>query len=249
MQVADALRSAIIKCYYLDVRRLKRRLTFAGVDTLLAELEIKLYNNIFIPGQKTNLTKNEILQTLQEIRNIIIHQHNGLFLHLVNSLINKVEVFGLYFASLDIRQESSVHQNLLNNLAQNNGILPAHYAELSDDDKIALLSMLDKTIDSAAITDPVHSDTIKTIGAIKTIQQYNGVEGCSRYIISQCTSALNAMEVYGLFLLSGWKKEEMNIDIVPLFETIGDLERINGAVLQRAARSQHGGLCERRHHR
>jgi len=31
--------------------------------------------------------------------------------------------------------------------------------------------------------------------------------------------------------------------------TIGDLERINGAVLQRAARSQHGGLCERRHHR
>ena len=224
MQVADALRSAIIKCYYLDVRRLKRRLTFAGVDTLLAELEIKLYNNIFIPGQKTNLSKNEILQTLQEIRNIIIHQHNGLFLHLVNSLINKVEVFGLYFASLDIRQESSVHQNLLNNLAQNNGILPAHYAELSDEDKIALLSMLDKTVDPAVITDPVHSDTIKTIGAIKTIQQYNGVEGCSRYIISQCTSALNAMEVYGLFLLSGWKKEEMNIDIVPLFETVDDLQ-------------------------
>ena len=32
------------------------------------------------------------------------------------------------------------------------------------------------------------------------------------------------MEVYGLFLLSGWKKEEMNIDIVPLFETIDDLQ-------------------------
>ncbi|HEX2630177.1 MAG TPA: phosphoenolpyruvate carboxylase, partial [Chitinophagaceae bacterium] len=29
----------------------------------------------------------------------------------------------------------------------------------------------------------------------------------------------------GLFLLSGWQKEEMNIDIVPLFETIDDLER------------------------
>jgi phosphoenolpyruvate carboxylase len=32
------------------------------------------------------------------------------------------------------------------------------------------------------------------------------------------------MEVYGLFLLSGWKREEMNIDIVPLFETVDDLE-------------------------
>ena len=33
------------------------------------------------------------------------------------------------------------------------------------------------------------------------------------------------MEVYGLFLLGGWTKEELNIDIVPLFETIDDLER------------------------
>src|SRR5690606_31094247 len=35
---------------------------------------------------------------------------------------------------------------------------------------------------------------------------------------------LNILEVYGLFLLSGWKKEEMHIDIIPLFETIEDLE-------------------------
>ena len=31
------------------------------------------------------------------------------------------------------------------------------------------------------------------------------------------------MEVYALFLLSGWKKEELTVDIVPLFETIDDL--------------------------
>jgi phosphoenolpyruvate carboxylase len=34
-KVADALRSSILKCYYLDVRQLKRRLTFKGVDTIL----------------------------------------------------------------------------------------------------------------------------------------------------------------------------------------------------------------------
>jgi len=225
MQVADALRSAIIKCYYLDVRKLKRRLTFEGVDTLLAELEIKLYNNLFIPGQKTNLSKEEILQTLEQIKNIIIHHHNGLFLHTVNNLINKVEIFGLYFASLDIRQDSSVHQNLLDELSQKSDVLPKNYRELSDPEKINALVNAVKIDDSTELlTDPVHNDTFKSIAAIKTIQQYNGEEGCSRYIISQCTSALNAMEVYGLFLLSGWKKEEMNIDIVPLFETVDDLQ-------------------------
>lgn len=41
LQVSIALRSAIIKCYYLDIRRLRRRLTFDGVDILLQELEVK----------------------------------------------------------------------------------------------------------------------------------------------------------------------------------------------------------------
>ena len=35
----DALRGAILKCYYLDVRRLKRRLTFQGVEEPIATLE------------------------------------------------------------------------------------------------------------------------------------------------------------------------------------------------------------------
>jgi phosphoenolpyruvate carboxylase len=50
LKVADALRGSIIKCYYLEVRPLKRRLTFKGVDTILADLEKQLYENIFIPA-------------------------------------------------------------------------------------------------------------------------------------------------------------------------------------------------------
>src|SRR5580704_13396033 len=78
LRVAEALRGAIIKCYYLDVRRLKRRLTFKGVDVLIAELEVKLYNNIFIPNQRTDLSRDEILADLAQIREIIIYQHNSL---------------------------------------------------------------------------------------------------------------------------------------------------------------------------
>ena len=71
LQVADALRGSIIKCYYLDVRRLKRRLTFEGVDTILVDLEKHLYNNIFIPGQSTDLTKQEILNALNKIEILV----------------------------------------------------------------------------------------------------------------------------------------------------------------------------------
>lgn len=224
LKVADALRGSIIKCYYLDVRKLRRRLTFEGVDVLLMELETKLYNNLFIPDFKTNLGKGEILETLLQIKEIIIHQHNGLFLHMVNNLINKIEVFGLHFTSLDIRQESSVHGQVLDVIAAKQPAILPGYAVLSMEEKINLLCAVAAPCETSMLEDAVHADTIKTITAIKSIQQFNGAEGCNRYIISQCNSALNAMEVYGLFLLSGWKKEEMNIDIVPLFETIDDLQ-------------------------
>lgn len=224
LKVADALRGSIIKCYYLDVRKLRRRLTFEGVDVLLVELETKLYQNLFIPDFKSNLAKEEILQTLLQIKEIIVHQHNGLFLHMVNNLINKIEVFGLHFTSLDIRQESSVHGQVLETIAQLQPDLLPGYAALDDAGKINLLTSISATVDAAIFDDAVHADTLQSMRAVKTIQQYNGVEGCNRYIISQCNSALNAMEVYGLFLLSGWKKEEMTIDIVPLFETIDDLQ-------------------------
>ncbi len=228
LQVAEALRGGIIKCYYLEIRRLKRRLTFEGVDVLLNELEKKLYNNLFVPGEKTDLTKEEILQTLEEIRNILVYKHNSLFLHLVDNLRNKVEIFGLHFASLDIRQDSAVHTSIFESLAGSAQGIPENYPQCNDDTKINILSALKTSQELNVPEDSLQKETFSSINAIKQIQHFNGEAGCSRYIISQCNSAVNAMEVYALFLLSGWKKEEMNIDIVPLFETIDDLQKAAG---------------------
>jgi phosphoenolpyruvate carboxylase len=224
LKVADTLRTSIIKCYYLDVRRLKRRLTFKGIDTILADLEEKLYANLFIPGHKTELTKTEILETLTKIREIIIYQHNNLFLPLLDKLINKVHVFGLHFASLDVRQDSSMHTKTFEAIAQKENILPKDYVKLSNEQKIEQLLSINKQANPELYEDPIIKDTLLSTHAIKTIQQYNGEWGCNRYIISQCNSALNVIEVYGLFLLSGWKKEKLSVDIVPLFETIDDLQ-------------------------
>ena len=217
LEVANALRSAIIRSYYLETRRLKRRLTFAGVDVILADLEKQLYNNIFIPGQRTQITKEQVLEALNKIREILIYQHNGLFVHLVNNLVNKVHVFGLHFASLDVRQESSVHGKVLD------ALMGDSYASLADEEKTKTLTTLSSETSIDSTNDAVASDALQTVRIIKEIQMYNGEQGCNRYIISQCHSVLNVLEVYGLFLLGGWKKEELYIDIVPLFETVEDL--------------------------
>ena len=225
LKVADALRGGIINSYYLEIRRIKRRLTFEGVDTILNNLEIELYNNIFIPGKRTNISKESILDSLNQIREIIIYKHNNLFLHLVDTLINKVKVFGLHFASLDVRQESTVHGKALNLIATTTDTIPSDYPNLSSAEKINLLTSIKATVESIATDDAVVADTIASMKAIKSIQDFNGEAGCNRYIISQCNSALNVLEVYGLLLLSGWEKENLSVDIVPLFETVNDLQK------------------------
>jgi phosphoenolpyruvate carboxylase len=226
LKVADALRGSIIKCYYQEVRRLKRRLTFKGVDVLLADLEKELYNNIFIPGQRTNITKDYILSTLQKIKEIIVYQHNSLFLHLVDSLINKVQVFGLHFASLDIRQDSSVHTYVLNSITQKLTVLVENYTNLNEAEKLAALSNINPAqLEPDLFEDKLVKDTLQTIASVKSIHEYNGTDGCNRYIISQCNSTVNIMEVFALFQLCGFSKEQLAIDIVPLFETIDDLQR------------------------
>jgi len=211
LRVAEELRGAIIKCYYLDVRRLKRRLTFKGVDVLVAELEQKLYNNIFIPGLRTELTSEEILGQLAQMREIVVYQHNGLFLPMIDNLIGKVMIFGLHFATLDIRQESTVHGSVLAAIAAKERLVPEHYASLPDARKMELLTELSGEVKPELYEDPLIRDTLDSMAAIRTIQQFNGEDGCSRYIISQCSSAVNVLEVMGLFLLCGWSKDELTV--------------------------------------
>ena len=232
LKVADALRGGIIKSYYLEIRRMRRRLTFEGIDTILINLENDLYTNIFIPGQRTEISTTVLLNSLNTIRNIIIHKHNNLFLHLVDNLMNKIKVFGLHFATLDVRQESSIHGKVLELIASNTNALPKNYALLLADEKINLLTSIATSVENISSDDAVLSDTLPSMKAIKTIQDYNGESGCNRYIISQCNSALNVLEVYGLLLLSGWQKDLLTVDIVPLFETVEDLQ--NAAAIMEA---------------
>lgn len=225
LKVAEALRGAILKCYYQDVSQMRRRLTFKGVENLVADLETKLYNNLFIPGHKLDISKEEIINTLYKIREVLVSDHNELFINLVDEMISKTNLFGLYFASLDVRQDSSVHKPMMEYVAKYTDVLPDNYKSLSEEEKIQAILSINKTLDPELLKEEIYRDTIETVQAIKTIQKFNGEEGCNRYIISHSTGVMDMMEVFGLFLMGGWKKNNLNIDIIPLFETIDDLQR------------------------
>jgi phosphoenolpyruvate carboxylase len=224
LKVANALRSSIIKCYYKDVKNIKRRLTFKNVDTIITALETQLHNAIYAPHLSNNFSQHTMMDLLLKIKEIIIHEYNGLFLQLVVSLINKLHIFGFHFASLDIRQESSVHQFIFET------IYGEEYTAISDTEKINFLLNC-SPLQHNTTNDSLVNDTLTNITNIKLIQQQNGVLGCNRYIISQCNSALHVLQVYALFKQCGYTNEQINTDIVPLFETIDDLEKA-AAIMQ-----------------
>jgi phosphoenolpyruvate carboxylase len=229
LNVAKALRSSIIVCYYRDVRKLKRKLTFSGVDILVNELEASLYENVFRADEAKPITTNEIIDCLTKIKNIIIEGNYSLYLSRLESLMHKVKLFGTHFASLDIRQDSRIHHAVLmdvhQTLLQQNGIgiLPNNYNELSSDDQIVVLAKIEGQLNPADFKETMTKDTLESVYAITTVQKMNGIPGCHRYIISNCQSAINVMELYALCRLCGWDPHLSNLDIVPLFETIEDL--------------------------
>ncbi len=227
LEVASALRKSILRCYYRDVRQLKRRLTFAGVERSISELEDKLYRAAFL-DEEIGISKDQIIDELDAIRTVIIERHNGLFVHLLDEFRDKVSIFGTHFATLDIRQDSSIHREVIDSIIAATDALPSEFNGLSLSEKVQLLT--DVNAVERGSLEGAAAETLNTIDAMRTVIANNGSASCERYIISHAENALNVMEVFGLFLMAGWKKDEINVDIVPLFETIADLGQVANAM-------------------
>ncbi|KAF2337699.1 phosphoenolpyruvate carboxylase [Flavobacterium nitrogenifigens] len=227
LKVADRLRTSILKCYYVEMRNLKRKLTFSGVDALVAELEHKLYRSVFYSKGDIFITLEELLTQLNKIRAIIIEKHQSLYLDELDALLVKVNLFGFHFATLDIRQNSKIHNAVFKDVVNyylNSGsdVFPKNYYELTEDQKINVLSKVKGNLNPADFENEITRYTLESVQAIKTIQENNGEEGANRYIISNNESALNVMETFAMIRLNNWEKP--TVDIIPLFESVDDLQ-------------------------
>lgn len=227
LKVAERLRISILKCYYFDIRNLKRNLTFSNVDTLITDIEVKLYRTVFYSNGEIYITLDELKAKLKEIKVIIIQKNQSLYLDELELFISKVNLFGYFFATLDIRQNSKIHNLVFDDLiafdqTEKLNIFPVNYPSLNENDKIAILNNVNGNLNPNDFKNEITKSTLESIYAIKTIQEKNGEFGANRYIISNNESALNILETFALFKLCDW--ENPSVDIIPLFEIIEDLQ-------------------------
>jgi phosphoenolpyruvate carboxylase len=230
LRVSQRLQETILRCYYRDLRYLKRRLTFKGVDSIILKAEQKIYpiayNAYNSDTDEIYNHPDELLNDLFEAREIIINKHNNLFLDLLDSFILKVKIFGFYFASMDLRQDSRKHtyawEACLEKLKTKHKHLK-DFDKLTEAEKIETILSLNFKPTSLKFEDEFVNELIESISVIGQVQAQNGIEGCHRYIISNCQSALDIIRVYQLAKLILAKGNELPLDIVPLFETIEDL--------------------------
>ncbi|WP_426586788.1 phosphoenolpyruvate carboxylase [Mucilaginibacter sp. R-33] len=232
-EVASFLRQRLFRCYYRDFRVLKRRITFRGVEGAMTKLETLFYKNANEQLTPVDL-QGELLELLLSIKEVILRDHDGLFVNIVEDMIQKVRLFGCYFATLDIRQDSRILRKVFDYGTKNidTGVAEG-YSELSEEDKIKSITFKEADfVCPKEEKDAMIHDTLDTIRLVKQIQQGNGERACQRFIISNCQRASDILQLINLFLWSGWKKDSLSIDFMPLFETVNDLEHAAGIMEQ-----------------
>ncbi|WP_025762619.1 phosphoenolpyruvate carboxylase [Dyadobacter tibetensis] len=229
LKVAARLRETLQRAYYRDIRNLKRRLTFKGVDEAIALAERKMNSTIFGPVEEGYANAQELIDELLAAREVLTTKHQGLFVELLDNFILKLNTFGFFFASLDVRQDSRKHgkawEDILKRLEKKIPLMKySDYENWDEAKKIDLLLTLDIPLRDEDYEDETTKDILGSIRSIQSIQATNGEKGAHRYIISNSTSALNVIQVVALAKnLIGNERKEIALDVVPLFETVDDL--------------------------
>ncbi|WP_323787303.1 phosphoenolpyruvate carboxylase [Psychroserpens sp.] len=228
LDVAKKLKESIIKNYIKDVKYLRRRLTFRGLRERVIVLNHKLHNTLLDREENYQITLEELRSELKTIREMLITEHQSLFVDKLTTLINRTTLFGYHFASLDIRQDSRVHDQmftaLVNELnANGSDIFPDNYFDLPLENQLKHLSGIKGTIGNIKFKDELAINITETIKAMKSIQEQNGEIACNRYIISNNQTTLNVLQLYAMLKVVAFG-DNLTADVVPLFETVTDLK-------------------------
>ena len=163
---------------------------------------------------------NEILDPLNEVYNSLCSVKCDIIANgLVLDIIRLSHTFGLNLAKLDIRQESSRHTSLLNTICKKLAL--KEYTKLSEQEKIKFLTREYKSkrplIPNKIKFNNTDKETWETFKMIaNTSNEFLGA-----YVISM-TSKVS--DILGVLLLQKEAGVKNPLRIVPLFETLSDLQ-------------------------
>ncbi|HEX8308777.1 MAG TPA: phosphoenolpyruvate carboxylase [Allosphingosinicella sp.] len=145
-------------------------------------------------------------------------------------LIRTVETFGFHLATLDLRQNADVHERVVAELLEKAGVAD-DYASLAEEDRAALLRSelagpRPLAIPFADYSDETRAQLAIVRAAAEAHSRY-GPASITTYVISKAASISDLLEVQILLKEAGlWRSDDRSggpIMVVPLFETIGDL--------------------------
>ncbi|MBR9853420.1 MAG: phosphoenolpyruvate carboxylase [Algicola sp.] len=244
-QVADELRLTLMKCYYNELKDLRKKLTFRSMQAEINELSEKLYKAMFNPD--VLVSYEEIIACLTKVREKLIAGYHGLYLYELDQFIDKVHIFKTHFATLDIRQDHSKHLLAVETVLKKQGVIKESIDELKEKELVKLLLEENYKLDPKDFEDDIVKDTIVNIQNLKTIQEKNGEDGCNRYIISNSEDIFAVLFVFGLFRWCGWNEKEITFDIIPLFETMKGMEASEEVMQTLFNIPQYRQHLERRH--
>ncbi|HZJ23135.1 MAG TPA: phosphoenolpyruvate carboxylase [Anaerolineales bacterium] len=142
----------------------------------------------------------------------------------IQKVRRQVQIFGLHAMRLDIREESGRYNSALGETLRALDITP-DFAELSDDQRLTLLTeLLSSTIPALSEHPGITPATAETWALFQLITRARSVYGkelLGPVVISMCRSAADILSV---LLLARWTGCDDGLEIVPLFETIEDLQ-------------------------
>ncbi|MGB0716513.1 MAG: phosphoenolpyruvate carboxylase [Phycisphaerae bacterium] len=148
----------------------------------------------------------------------------------IADLIVAVQTFGLHLASLDVRQHSAIHEQVVGEMLEAAEV-EGDYASLDEDDRVVLLDRLLRDRRPLLPIDADVSETARSVFELMQViheaQSYDPDSiGC--YIISMTHGASDILEVLLLMKEAGlWRRRadtvECDLDVVPLLETVEDL--------------------------
>jgi phosphoenolpyruvate carboxylase len=147
-------------------------------------------------------------------------------------LIRAVETFGFHLATLDLRQNSDVHERVVAELLKV-AEAESDYLALDEDARVTLLRAELATCRPLASPYAAYSDETMSELAIAraagAAHQTLGAQAITTYIISKAATVSDLLEVMILLKEAGLYRPggppACDVMVVPLFETIEDLER------------------------
>jgi len=218
------------------------RLALAGVYARLAASYQRLTGET--PPRPSSLnaepyaTPEELKADLQTILDSLLAQHGEVFaVGPLPELIRAVDIYGFHLATLDMRQNSAVHERVTAELLKTAGVC-ADYAALDEDARCELL--LRELAHGRLLASPylAYSDETRreldTLAAAAEVKRLYGAEAIRAYIVSNTTSVSDLLEVYVLLkevgLYAPGDPPRTEIFAEPLFETIEDLRSAAGTM-------------------